>query len=341
MERQTIFVSGVAIEPGEMRRIDVPVGRLVTHTPMTLPVVVKRGRNGGPRLFLSACVHGDEIAGVEIIDRVLDHPVLEHLAGTLIAAPIVNVYGFVTNSRYLPDRRDLNRSFPGSPTGPLADQIANTFLTEVVGHAHAGIDLHTGAVHRTNAPQIRADLDDPAARALGEAFGAPILMHAEVREGSLRQAARDKGAPVIVYEGGEALRFDESAIAAGVDGCLRVMVHLGMLPPGSAPPPPETQFEARKSRWVRAPTAGVLRSAVPVGAMVDKGALLGVVSDPLGDARAPMLAPFDGMVVGRAMLPAVHTGDAVFNLAAVDEVDSDDGADDAAADPALWSGSRT
>ena len=227
--RPPIEIADNTVAPGRRRRFELPIARLMSGTPVALPVVVLHGREDGPTVWLSGAVHGDELCGVEIIRLVLEALEPSAMSGTVIAVPVVNVHGFNTGQRYLPDRRDLNRSFPGSPRGSLAARIAHLLLTEVVGRCSAGIDLHTGSDHRTNLPQIRADLDDAETLRLAEAFGAPVSIHSRTRDGSLRQAATEVGATVLLYEGGEALRFDPTAIAAGRDGTMRVLAELGMI----------------------------------------------------------------------------------------------------------------
>ena len=310
-----VTVAGSGIGPGERVQLDLPVADLSTRVPITMPVHVINGRRDGPRLFVCGAIHGDEINGVEIIRRVMKLPALKNLRGALVAVPIVNVPGFLNLSRYLPDRRDLNRSFPGSATGSLAARIAKLFLDEVVSGSTHGIDLHTGSLHRVNFPQVRVNLDDSEAERMARAFGVPVVLNAGFREGSLRAAAHDRDVSVIVYEGGEALRFDEAAIRAGVQGVAHVMRTLGMLP---ARRPARSSREApilRSSRWVRAPCSGVLRTAEPAGARVRSGQVLAVISDPLGEAETEVVAPTDGVVVGRTNLPLVHEGDALFNIA--------------------------
>ncbi len=307
-------VAGTVIGPGERRRFDAPVSRLPTGAPVTLPLAVSVGRAPGPRIWLAAAVHGDELNGVEIIRRVWERLDLDSLHGAVIAVPILNVMGFVTRSRYLPDRRDLNRSFPGSPRGSFAARIAHLFHREVVEQCAYGIDLHSGSDRRTNLPQIRADLDDPEARRLALAFGSPVVLHARLRDGSLRSAAGKAGAHALVYEGGEAGRFDETAIGAGVGGVLRVMAALGM---GVDPPVGgvSNPFEARRSRWVRANRGGILRLEANLGNPVAKGAVLGVIADPLGENPVHVKSPLDGVVVGRTNHPLVYRGDALCNIA--------------------------
>ncbi len=308
------------VGPGEYRVIDLPLSRLSDNTQMHLTVQVFHGRRAGPVTFVSAAIHGDEIIGVEIIRRLTEMKALERLRGTLILAPVVNAYGFVSLSRYLPDRRDLNRCFPGSEKGSLAAQLAHIFMTEIVERADYGIDLHSGAVHRANLPQVRANLDDPVVEEMARAFGASIMLNANLRDGSLRQAALEVGCNILLYEAGEALRFDESAIRIGVKGVLGVMRHIGMLPKGKGTSNRTEPIRTMSSHWLRSPMGGILRAQKPLGALVEKGENLGTVSDPLGRINKDVLARNAGFVIGRTNLPVVNRGDALFHIACVDSI---------------------
>jgi hypothetical protein len=270
---------------------------------------------------VSGAIHGDEILGVEIVRRLLRMPRLSRLRGLLVAVPVVNVYGFIARSRYLPDRRDLNRSFPGSGRGSLAARLADLFVTEVVQGSDAGVDLHTGAAHRENLPQVRATLDDPATARLARAFGAPVVLDASLRDGSLRGAAADLGVPLLVYEAGEALRFDELAIRAGVAGIVAVMRELEMLP-AARRRRPRPSVVARSSVWVRAPAGGILQGAVRLGQQVAEDERLAALGDPFGDGEAEVRAPCAGVVIGRTNLPLVSEGDALYHLARFKAPDS-------------------
>jgi predicted deacylase len=314
----SLVIGGREVLPGERVNINVPLPSLYTQSPVYLPVQVVRGHRDGPCLFVSAAIHGDEINGVEIIRRLMGAPALRRLRGTLLAVPVVNVYGFVRQSRYLPDRRDLNRSFPGSETGSLAARLAFTFVREVLDRSTHGIDLHTGAQHRDNLPQVRASLDDDAAMLeLARRFGAPVILNSDLRDGSLRAEAVARGIPVLVYEAGEALRFDEVAIRAGLRGVLCIMRHLGMIRSGVRR---TGQFGAnpvvaRSSLWVRAHQSGVLRSLTPLGANVQKGDRLGIITDPFRHLEDPVLAPVSGVVISRTNLPLVTEGEALYHIA--------------------------
>jgi predicted deacylase len=312
-----VEIAGTTVAPGRRRLIEVPVARLPTATRFSLPIVVLNGQRPGPRLWLSAVIHGDELNGLEIIRRVLDVLRPRRLAGMLLAVPVVNVFGMVTETRYLPDRRDLNRSFPGSSHGSLAAQLANLFMSNVAAASDMGIDLHTGSDHRFNLPQIRGDLEDPTTLRLARAFGAPVSVHSPMRDGSLREACRRRGIPVVVYEGGEADRFNETAIRAGVDGVLRVLADLGMRPDDDPPPAADTTV-VRHTHWVRARRTGILRSPVRAGQRVARGDVLGIIADAVGDSRATMKAPFEAVVIGHTQHPLVNRGDALWHLADLD-----------------------
>jgi len=309
-----LLIGGVAVPAGEMRRIELDVARLPTHTMLRLPVTVLHGRREGARLWLSATLHGDELNGMEIIRRVLARISPASLRGAVLAVPIVNVFGFVTQSRYLPDRRDLNRSFPGSRTGSLAAQLAHLVMEEIVGHATHGIDLHTAAPPRVNLPQVRGNLDDPETERCARAFRAPVMLHSKPPAGSLRAAAARRGMPVLLYEAGEPLRFNPRAIETGVDGVLRVMAQLGMIDRARAPRGVRS-VRAARSKWIRAPQSGVLNLDVTLGGRVVAGRALGAISDPLGESAVKVVAPFSGIVIGQTNNPLVHRGDAVVHLA--------------------------
>jgi len=322
MSNTPFEINGTKVDPGTRTTIDLPAGRLYTHTVMTMPVHVINGKHAGPRLFISAAIHGDEINGVEIIRRVLNLPTLKRLRGTLIAVPIVNIHGLINHSRYLPDRRDLNRSFPGSEKGSLAARLAYLFMDQIVSQSTHGIDLHTGAIHRTNLPQIRANLDDEETERLARVFDVPVILSSNLRDGSLREAAAEHGIPMLLYEAGEALRFDEVSIRAGVKGIINVMRNLEMLPPTRRKSTPHMDpVVARSSSWVRAPDSGILRAMVPLGARVKKSTLLGVVADPFGATEIQLTSPYSGIVIGKTNLPLVNEGEAIYHIARFGDIE--------------------
>ncbi|MEJ2138650.1 MAG: M14 family metallopeptidase [Gammaproteobacteria bacterium] len=319
-KQATVRIGGVEVAPGERTYIDLPIADLYTHTPLTMPVQVVNGKRAGPTLFVSAAIHGDELNGVEIVRRLLAQKALNRLRGCLIAVPVVNVHGFLDQSRYLPDRRDLNRSFPGSATGSVAARLAYIFAQEIIRQADFGVDMHTGAQHRSNLPQIRANLDDEQTLSLAKAFKVPVLVNAPIRDGSLRGYAAEEGIPTLLYEAGEALRFDEVSIRAGLRGLLSVMRHLEMLPERKAKTGQKEPLIATSTSWIRAPSSGIVRLRVKLGQRVDVGQSLATISDPMGEASQKVEARFAGIVIGQTNLPLVHEGDAMMHIARFDSV---------------------
>ena len=316
MSDNTIKIAKETVQSGELRRFELPVSRLATQTLVSLPVTVVNGIEPGPKLWLSAAIHGDELNGVEIIAQILARINPQKLRGTILAVSIVNVFGFIEQSRYLPDRRDLNRSFPGSESGSLASRLANLFMREIVDRSTHGIDLHTAAVHRINLPQIRANLEDETTYNCAKAFGAPLMMHATTRDGSLRHAATKKGIPVLLYEAGEALRFDPLAIKVGVEGILRVMNCLGMYQ-DELVPTVSNSLESRKSKWIRASCGGIFHLEVNLGEQVQKKQELGFITNAFGEEKVAVRAKVNGMVISHIQNPLVNRGDAIVNLAVI------------------------
>jgi uncharacterized protein len=308
-------IGGNVVQPGQSQSIDLQVSVLANNTPMKLPVHVVNGAAPGPVFFVSGVMHGDEIQGIEIIRRVLGYVAKITLKGTLLAVPIVNSFGFLNHSRYMPDRRDLNRSFPGSDQGSLASLLADLFFREVVMLAQYGVDLHTAALHRTNLAQVRIAPDDDDLKKLALAFAPPVILTSKLREGSLRQCAGEAGVKVLLYEGGEALRFEEASIDFGVKGVLRVMKAIGMIAEAPEIPPHAQTVQSSSSTWVRAPDGGILHSVRRIGDRVAKLEPIGVISDTLGTETVSVTAEDDGIIIGRTNLPIVNRGDALFHIA--------------------------
>ena len=315
VKREAFDIGGQRIAPGTRTTVDIPVSTLSDHTPVNLSVHVVHGRKPGPVMFVSAAVHGDEVIGVEIVRRLLKANALKSMSGTLLAVPIVNTYGFLNNARYLPDRRDLNRCFPGGPTGSMASRLAHIFMSEVVMRSELGIDLHSAAIHRTNLPQIRLTPDNDRLAALGASFGAPVMLNSKLREGSLRMAAEAAGIDVLLYEGGEGLRFDELAARAGVSGILRVMHEMGMLARRAVPRTKTRTVMCGGSNWYRAPAGGLFRGYLSIGDTVVPGTVLGAVSDPFGEVETEVVADAEGIIIGRTNMPVVYEGEALFHIA--------------------------
>ncbi|MGB3623522.1 succinylglutamate desuccinylase [Ketobacter sp. MCCC 1A13808] len=320
--KNSLEIFGERIEAGTQKTFHIPIGQLYTQTNISIPVQVVNGKAPGPVLLICAAIHGDELNGVEVTRRVISAPWIKSLKGTLIAVPMVNVLGVIHRSRYLPDRRDLNRCFPGSEEGSLGGRIAHLFVQEILGKCQYAIDLHTGAIHRSNMPQIRVHLENTKAADMAHAFGLPLIIDAPIRDGSLRGAGDDLGIPIITYEAGEALRFDEPAIIAGVKGVRNVMTHLNMLPPRRNPKKETNNtFVAKSSAWVRAPADGLFRSHLKLGDRVVRGELLGIIDGPLGGSETPVKAPFGGIVIGATNLPLVNLGEALLHVGRFDDIE--------------------
>ena len=317
--RAPVDIGGTEIRPGRSAHVELPVSRLITGAQISMPVTVLHGKNDGPTIWISAAVHGDELNGVEVVNRVLADLKPKDMFGTLVAVPVVNVHGFMNGDRYLPDRRDLNRSFPGSAKGSLAARLAHIFMTEIVNRCEIGIDLHTASDNRTNLPQLRVDLDDAKTRELASVFGVPLMMHSKPGAGTLRKAARDAGARLLLYEAGESLRFNKLAIDNGVDGVRRVLRHLEI---ADWDGPARTTAEmSRSSRWMRAPKSGVLRMNVDLGDVVEERQILGTIIDAFGKRLSTVRSTRAGLVIGRTLYPLCNKGDALVHIASLEPAD--------------------
>jgi predicted deacylase len=311
------------ILPGEQRKIELPVAKLYTDANVSLPVHIIRSKKPGPTIFVSAAVHGDELNGIEIIRRLIKQKKFKIIKGTVIAVPMVNVYGVVNQSRYMPDRRDLNRCFPGSAKGSLAGRVAYIFLNEIVKHCDYGIDLHTGAIHRSNLPQIRADMSDDETKELAEVFGVPVILNSNLVDGSLRESAVKNKTKILLYEAGEALRFDEFSIRAGMKGILNVLQHLGMTRKSLSKKKKPAPFIANGSQWVRANASGIVHNIVNLGDQITKGQVLAEIGSPYGEVIDAVKATRSGILIGKQNIPLVQEGEAMFHIAYFSEDDED------------------
>lgn len=316
MSQNPFTVAGKRVRPGTRRQINLPAGRLPSGTELSLRLEVLHGTEPGPTVWLSGAIHGDEIVGVEIIRRVLETLDERELVGTIIAVPVVNVFGFVAESRYLPDRRDLNRSFPGSRRGSLASRLARLFVDHVLEPADFGIDFHAGSDDRTNLPQVRGNLDDEETRRLAIAFSAPLMLHAKTIRGSLRETAVKHGKRVLLFEGGEPRRFNPGPVQAGADGALRVLQALEMIE--ACPASMIQSAEARSTKWIRAPRGGIFHLQTRLGARVRRGELIGVITEPSGRGGREVRARASGMIMGHAVNPLVHQGDSLVHIAVME-----------------------
>jgi len=304
---------GETIAPGEARRLGFVQDDSLVRAMLDVPVLIAHGETAGPTLCVTAAVHGDELNGVEIARNVFSGIQPAELSGTLIVIPIVNAWGFRSGNRYLADRRDLNRAFPGRADGSTASRIAHVLFERVIRHCDALIDLHTGSNQRTNLPQIRADLENPPVAALAMHFAVGIVIHGAGAKGTLRRSATDAGVPTILYEAGGPLRFETTEIERGIEGVHNVMEFLEMV--DEDPPAPDPQRVFRHSRWVRAEGGGIFLSDLEPGASIESGQLLGTVTDPVNDERVEIRSSLSGKLIGMAVPQVVLPGFGLFHIA--------------------------
>lgn len=317
-QAEEFTIAGEVLAPGSMCDVGFPITTMATGTASSLAVRVLHGATPGPRVFVSAAIHGDEIVGTAVVQRLAQELDPQRISGTVLLVPVANIFGFLNRSRYLPDRRDLNRSFPGSANGSLAGQVAHIFYREVVARCTLGIDIHSAAIHRYNLPQIRIKAGNNRLVELAMAFGAPVIIESPLRDGSLRDLAQKHGVEMLLLETGEALRFDRLSIETGVAGVMRVLAHLGMIEADDGLASVGIPARANRTVWVRSPRGGTMHPARQAGDPVRQGDLLGCVTGLMGENAHDMTSPIDGIIIGHATLPVVHQGDALFHIAAID-----------------------
>jgi uncharacterized protein len=306
-----IVINGVNIPPGKQVQINISISRLPSHTLIDMPVFVFRAKEDGPCLLLTAGIHGDEINGIEVLRRLIKEKTLMPDRGTVIVIPLVNVYGFISTSRNLPDGKDLNRCFPGTVGGSLATRLAYMLMSEIVPHIDYGVDFHTGGARISNYPQIRCALDARLPRQLAEAFGAPFTVQSEMIDKSFRKEAFRKGKTILVYEGGESLRLDEFSINQGIIGVRRLLQYLGMKKKLELTQPTILLYQ---NTWLRAKASGIFTAFVGYGARVAKNQPVANLTDPYGQTQVILKSPLDGYVIGINKMPVVNAGDALVHL---------------------------
>ncbi len=318
--QRTIVINGKKVKPGQNVSINLEVARLPSHTMIDLPIYVYRSEREGPVLLLTAGLHGDEINGVETIRRLTVEKSIIPETGTVIAIPVVNIYGFIHMSRKFMDGKDLNRSFPGHSKGALASRVAKTFFDEIVSKCDLGIDLHTASIHKDNLPQVRTNINNEYTLRLAYAFEAPVILHSELRDGSLRAVAQDKGIPILLYEAGEALRLDEKSIKIGVKGIINVLRANEMLPVRIKKSSRIKPVLTKNSKWIRAHESGMIQTIRQLGDVVEEGDIIARIHSLFDDQSYEVTAPFDGIIIGKTQIPLIHEGDAAFHIAALKDI---------------------
>lgn len=311
--QNTITINGQTIEPGQSKTVILNSYELHTKTKIEIPVHVINSKQKGPAVLLSAGMHGEETNGIDIIRKVISHKEVRDnmLCGTLIAIPVINIISFLYGSRDLPDGRDLNRCFPGTKNGSLGSRIAYDLIKHILPIIDFGIDFHTGGAKINNYPQLRCVFDFPDNLSLADRFSPPLIIDSNYREGTFRQEASKKNKPILVYEGGESMRFDYLAINEGVNGCLRLMNSYKMI---EFDLPQNTSVRIKKDTWIRANNSGLFHMYTNNGAHVKKDDLLGIICNPFGESEDKIISPATGYIVGINNQPVVNQGDALIHL---------------------------
>jgi predicted deacylase len=303
---------GEKIPAGESRDVKLAVSESYSSMTVRIPIHIRRGPEDGPVVFITAALHGDEINGTGAIRQLIRDTEFRLRRGSVILVPVLNLLAFDRHSRYLPDRRDLNRSFPGSTDGSLASRMAHIIFSEIVFRCDYGIDLHTAAVRRTNYPNVRGDLTNSDVRWLAESFGSEIIINRKGPRGSFRREACKAGCPTIIMEGGEVWKVEPGIVESATRGIKNVLSHLKML--DSPAESPEYQVVIGKSKWIRAERGGFLRFHIKPGDVIEKDQPLATNTTLLGHERSTLCAPFDAIVIGMTSLPAISPGEPICNL---------------------------
>lgn len=312
---KTIELLGEQILPGESKTIDVEIAKLHTMTKLKIPVIIERSKIDGPTVLFSACLHGDEINGTEIVRQIIRKKINKPKKGTIICIPIINIFGFINQTREFPDKRDLNRVFPGSKNGSLASRFAHFLVTEIIPKVDYAVDFHAGGASRFNAPQIRIVPNNPELKELAAIFNSPFTLYSKNITGSFRNACTKLGVKMLLFEGGKSLDLNEQITEDGIQGSKRFLHHLDMLNPKK-----EVIFKEEKtifiekSNWVRANFSGMFHGNVSIGSYVKKGELLAMISDPFGKVEHKLKAPNEGYIINVNDAPIVYQGDAVFHI---------------------------
>ncbi len=314
---RTLVIAGERIRPGQTRELQLRFGATYLGTPVSIPVYVMRARADGPRVFIMGVIHGDELNGIGIVRELLYDQPPKLLKGTLVIIPVANIQGLERHSRYMPDRRDLNRSFPGSPNGSLTRRLAHAIFTEIVAQCDYGIDFHSAALRRTNYPNVRASMRDAGTKRLARAFGCELIVSSKGPRGSLRYAAVEAGVPTIILEAGEVWKIEPRVVEIGVRGCLNALKDLGMIE--GKPEPPSFQLTITKTLWVRSELGGLLGFHVRPGQLVRKNQGLATIYNIFGREQTSLLSPADGIVLGMTTMPMVNPGGVVYHLAALSQ----------------------
>jgi predicted deacylase len=312
--QKEITIFNETILPGKSKTINMQIGKLHTMTDLHIPIIVERSKKEGPVVLFSAGLHGDEINGTEIVREIIVKKINKPKRGTIICIPVINIFGFVNQTREFPDGRDLNRIFPGSKTGSLASQFAYYILKEIIPHIDYAIDFHAGGAQRFNAPQIRIVPNNPELKVLSDVFGAPFTLYSNNISGSFRSSCDKMNVKMLLFEGGKSVDINNAVTQEAVEGTKRFLTHLGMLKNKHEISKPHQTIYIEKSDWIRANFSGMFHGLKQIGSFVTKGELLATISDPFGKVSHKLKAPHSGYLINVNDAPIVYQGDAVFHI---------------------------
>ena len=315
LEHKIITILKETILPGESKTINMEIATLHTMTKLKIPIIVSRSKFKGPTILLSAGLHGDEINGIEIVRQIITRKINKPKTGTVICIPVINVFGFVNQTREFPDKRDLNRVFPGSKKGSLASRFAYYLLKEIMPHVDYAIDFHAGGASRFNAPQVRIVPENQELKALADVFQAPFALYSKNIVGSFRNSCDKLGVKMLLFEGGKSVNINDEITQHGIEGTKRILDHFGMLAARKKIIVPEKNtVYIEKSNWVRAKYSGMFHGFTKIGNYVTKGQLLATVSDPYGKIEHKVKAPNSGYIINVNDAPIVFQGDAIYHI---------------------------
>jgi hypothetical protein len=318
MSSKKIEILGQAISRGKGVQLSLDIAKLHTRTKIEVPIIVERGKEDGPNILITGGIHGNEINGVEIVRQLISKKYNKPTKGMVICIPVVNVFGFLNQTRQFPDGRDLNRVFPGSPRGSLASRFAYHIINEIAPLVDYCIDYHTGGDSRFNAPQVRIGKNDKASMELAEVFGAPFIVKSVRREKSFRETLYKLDKKILLFEGGKSLHIDKHITEAGIHGALRVMQHLGMRDFSTeldqSKELGKEQIIINSSSWLRAKYSGMFHPLIAIGQKVEKRMVLGSISDPFGHFERTIKSTYPGYVLCVNQSPIVNQGDGIFHI---------------------------
>ncbi|WP_458628006.1 succinylglutamate desuccinylase/aspartoacylase family protein [Winogradskyella sp. PC D3.3] len=315
MPKDILNILGVEVPPGKSVTVTFEVAKLHTRNTLEVPIIIERSKKPGPTVLMTAGIHGDEVNGVEIVRQIIAKGINKPKTGTIICVPVINVFGFLNMDRLFPDGRDLNRVFPGNSKGSLASRVANFVMTELVPHIDFTMDFHTGGAGRFNAAQIRIVRDNAKLTELAHVFGAPFIYYSQNLNKSFRNACDKAGVPMLLFEGGKSFNIDTNITNTGVNGAKRVLHHLGMLRSKFKVSRPKVNAVVIKdSKWLRAKYSGMFKATVSINTYVDKGQVLGNITDPYGSFNFFVKAPNAGYIFNVNESPIIYQGDAIFHI---------------------------